>query len=281
MPELVTLGPDAPFEEVIAVIERDGGVIIRDFVDEATIEGLEADLRAHLDETDWGKDDFSGGRTRRFGAVFNHTKHVIPVVRQPQWHAAAQHFIQGPSLRKKELRGQGQVPSYRIGVTQVIDIHPGQGLQVLHRDDGLWDYPHPEGYEQHARMQVMLAITEFTEENGGTMVVPGSHRWDDERRPLPEEAIPTVMAKGSALLWLGGVYHGGGMNESDSSRTGLTIGFDLGWLRQEENMYLSLDHEIVRGLPEDVQKLLGWELSSAAGFVMDDGEMASPIRLLA
>ena len=127
----------------------------------------------------------------------------------------------------------------------------------------------------------MVAVTDFTAENGGTMVVPGSHTWGDDRGPRVDEAIPTEMSAGSALIWVGGTFHGGGTNTSDSSRIGLTIGLDLGYLRQEENNFLTYSPEVVKGFDEDIQALLGWSTCPpGTGFVAHEGMMADPIFLL-
>jgi ectoine hydroxylase-related dioxygenase (phytanoyl-CoA dioxygenase family) len=171
-------------------------------------------------------------------------------------------------------------PSYYVGVSSIIDIHPGEGAQPLHRDDGVWQWRHPEGYRQ-ARVQIMVAVTDFTAENGGTMVVPGSHKWDDNRGPKVDEAVPTEMTAGSALIWVGGTFHGGGNNTSDSNRIGLTIGLDLAFLRQEENAFLTYPTEVVKGFDEDIQRLLGWSVCApGTGFVEHQGVMADPIFLL-
>jgi ectoine hydroxylase-related dioxygenase (phytanoyl-CoA dioxygenase family) len=121
----------------------------------------------------------------------------------------------------------------------------------------VWQWRHPGGYNQ-ARVQIMVAVTDFTAANGGTMVVPGSHLWGDDRGPRVEEAVPAEMAAGSALIWVGGTFHGGGANASQDSRIGLTIGLDLGCLRQEENAFLAYPTEVVKTFDEDIQRLLGW-----------------------
>jgi ectoine hydroxylase-related dioxygenase (phytanoyl-CoA dioxygenase family) len=127
----------------------------------------------------------------------------------------------------------------------------------------------------------MLAISDFTEENGATRVIPGSHQWDDERMPTQEETVAAEMKAGSALLWMGSVYHGGGANTSSSPRTGLTMAYDLAFLRLEENHFLSLPIERVRQLPPEMQRLLGWSASSTLlGWVEIDGQMRDPQELL-
>lgn len=280
MSTLTTLEPTASLEEAIAVVERDGGVIIKDFFDSATVAELRKDIDAAMAETAWGQDDFSGHRTKRLYGVFQHTRHAATAVRHPHYAGLAKHFLDVP---KPVYVGDDLIelaPTYQVGVSSIIDIHPGEGAQPLHRDDTVWQWRHPEGYRQ-ARVQIMVAVTDFTAENGGTMVIPGSHLWDDERGPRVDEAIPTEMSAGSALIWVGGTFHGGGTNTSDSNRIGLTIGLDLGYLRQEENAYLTYSTEVVKTFDEDIQQLLGWSVCPpGTGFVEYQGTMADPIFLL-
>ena len=278
---LTTLPRTATVEEVVAVMERDGGVIVSDFVDDATLEGLREDLGPALDNLGWGRDNFSGARTRRLGAVFAHTRHAVALVEEPHFLGAAKHFLERPETVYFGEEANDLVPNFQIGATQVIEIHPGEGGQPLHRDDSVWQWRHPEGGRQ-ARVQIMLAVTDFTAENGGTMVIPGSHKWGDDRAPKRSEAVPTEMAAGSALIWLGGTYHGGGTNTTDAPRTGITITFDLGYLRQEENQYLALDRTVVKALPDHVQRLLGYSACPPLmGWIEVDGVMSDPHVVLA
>ena len=99
-------------------------------------------------------------------------------------------------------------------MTQAIQILPGQGLQPLHRDDSVWLWRHPN-YGREARFQVMVAVSDFTAANGATLVIPGSHKWDDERMQQ-EEAVSAEMSAGDALFFIGSTYHGGGKNTSDA-----------------------------------------------------------------
>jgi ectoine hydroxylase-related dioxygenase (phytanoyl-CoA dioxygenase family) len=151
----------------------------------------------------------------------------------------------------------------------------------LHRDDAVFLWRHPT-YGREARLQIMVALSDFTADNGATLVIPRSHLWDDDRRPERSEAIPAVMQAGSALLFLGSTYHGGGENcTADQVRTGLTTGLDLSFLRQEENMYLSLPADVVRSYPDEIQRLLGWSAGrNFLGWIEIDGQMTDPIVLL-
>ncbi|WP_309645818.1 phytanoyl-CoA dioxygenase family protein [Phenylobacterium sp.] len=281
MTELTRLSRSNSVEEVIAVLERDGGVIIDGFLAPETLAGLKSDLIPRMQGQSTGRDPFSGDKTRRMGALFAHTRHVAEVVTDPLYLAAARHILSKPVLTWAGDNRYETSPDVRIGVTQAIQIGPGQGAQPLHRDDTVFLWRHPT-YGREARVQVMLALSDFTAENGGTLVIPGSHRWDDERQPLTSEAIPTEMTAGSALIFLGSTYHAGGQNRTqDELRTGLTIALDAANLRQEENMYLALPTAVVASYPEEIQRLLGWSAgANNMGWVEIDGQMADPIRLL-
>lgn len=280
---LTTVEPTATVQEVIDVIERDGGVIIRDFIDQETVAGLEHDLRPHLDATPFGEDDpeFAGVRTRRVGALFKHTRHADPVARHPLYRGAAEHYLCNPDRIWLGADPVEVASAFQIGVTGAADLYPGETPQPLHRDDSVWHWPHPEGGGRQARVQIMVAISDFTADNGATNVIPGSHKWGDDRAPLKEEAVPAVMSAGSALIFIGGTFHGGGENSSKERRTSLSIAFDLAYLRQEENHYLSIPVELAKGIPDDIARDLGYQASPPLiGWVEIDGVMSDPHVLL-
>jgi hypothetical protein len=256
MAGLKRVTPDADLDEVVEILEHDGGIIIEDFIDAETLGLLWDDLGPALDAQGYGNDWYNGTRTRRVSSVFARTKHLTPVVTQPLYLGASRRIMQKPIPMWIGKSRVEMTPTIQISGTQLIEIHPGQGKQPLHRDDALHLRRHPG---PTSRVQLMLAMSEFTAENGGTLVIPESHHWDDERAPTTQEAFPTEMPPGSGLVWLGGVYHGGGKNASDSIRTGLTIALDLGNLRQEENQYLAVPREMVLSYPEEVQRLLGYD----------------------
>lgn len=277
---LTTLDCTTSLDELLAVIDRDGGVIVRDFLDANTTAGLESDLRPILDNHGWGQDEFMGKRTRRLGGLFKNTKHGAAIVRQPLFRGAAEHYLSKPEHVWVGEEYAEVTPNYHVGATQVIEIYPGEGGQDLHRDDMVWQWRHPKGGRQ-ARVQVMVAVSDFTAENGGTMVVPGSHKWGDDRQPMIEEAEPTVMKAGSALIWLGATFHAGGKNVSDVPRTGITVTFDIGFLRQEENAYLTYPPEVAKQFDPDIQQLIGYQACPPfMGYIEIDGILRDPSALL-
>ena len=279
--KLTTLDSSESVERVVEVIKRDGGVIISNFISEQTLQALREELDRYLNETPYGEDAyFAGTQTRRVARLIARSDSAVQVALNPLFIESARKILQTPThVWSGSVRVEVE-PNIQLSFTQAIQICPGQGLQPLHRDDATSLWRHPQ-YGREARLQIMLAVSDFTEENGATRVIPGSHTWDDERMPTQEETVAAEMSAGSALLWLGSLYHGGGANKSDSPRTGVSMSYDLAFLRSEENHLLSIPIERVRALPEEMQQLLGWSASRTfLGWVEIDGQMRDPRDLL-
>jgi ectoine hydroxylase-related dioxygenase (phytanoyl-CoA dioxygenase family) len=109
-------------------------------------------------------------------------------------------------------------------------------------------------------------MSDFTEANGATRIVPGSHRWPQDRVAREDEVVPGEMAAGSVLFWTGGILHGAGANRSNEWRFGLFLSFSLGWLRQEENQYLDVPLQDALTLPQEVRDLVGYRPSAGLGY---------------
>ncbi|MFD8214447.1 phytanoyl-CoA dioxygenase family protein [Streptomyces sp. NPDC059697] len=254
---LVTVHSDADLDRVCNLLDEHGAVVVEGFLDPDTRQALWADLGPALEKFGYGDNDFSGHKTKRMSSLFARSQHMAAVALHPLFLGAARQLIQQPVPVWFSGQQVHISPNIQVSATQVIQIWPDEGAQWLHRDDTshLRPYPAPS-----TRLQVMVAMTDFTAENGATMTIPGSHRWDDERAPQREEALPAEMKAGSALIWLGGLYHGGGQNVSTEPRTGLTLSYIAGNMRQEENQYLAVPMEVVREYPEELQRLLGYDV---------------------
>ncbi|REE06483.1 ectoine hydroxylase-related dioxygenase (phytanoyl-CoA dioxygenase family) [Paraburkholderia sp. BL27I4N3] len=274
------VGNSESIENIVKILHEDGGVIIKGFLDRDTHQGLKRDMENLLTPSEVKGDEFLGKSTKRRAGLFNHTDHAITIAMHPQFLETAKQILQTPIAVWAGTERLETAPDIHIGVTMAIQLLPGQGKQPLHRDDSTWLWRHPN-YGREARLQIMIAVSEFTAVNGATQVIPGSHKWDDDRVPRDDEAVQAVMNEGDALLWLGSTYHGGGQNNSDAPRTGVTMAYDIAILRQEENQYLTISKERIKQFPTELQELLGWKRSSTyAGYVDIGGEMASPTKLL-
>jgi ectoine hydroxylase-related dioxygenase (phytanoyl-CoA dioxygenase family) len=139
--------------------------------------------------------------------------------------------------------------NFQLGSCTAIEIRPGEKAQVLHRDDDIYPIRIPKVEFQ---ISAMWALNDFTLQNGATQVVPCNKN--------PQELlVQAVMPKGSVLYYLGSTKHGGGSNNSASPRSGLISTYCLGWLRQEENLYLSIPREIADSYPDHVRRLIGYQ----------------------
>lgn len=241
---LTTLPATADASAVLAAMETDGAVIVKDLMPTPQRQRLVDELAPWLERTPMGRDDFTGHRTQRTGALVARTPACRDVIINPMVVGAAESFL-APWTERIVLH-----------LTQSIRIHPGQGKQILHRDRLAWGTHLPTSIEP--QFNTIWALTDFTADNGATRVVPGSHRWDWEQRATPEQQCQAEMPASSVLLYSGSVLHSGGENCSSEPRLGLNITYCLGWLRQEENQYLSCPPEIARDLDPRLQELLGY-----------------------
>ena len=139
-----------------------------------------------------------------------------------------------------------------------IAIGPGEAAQMIHADDQLMPLPKPH---PPIICNTMWAITDFTEANGATRLVPGSHLADDSPDPLQQyESIPAEMAKGSVLVWVGSLWHGSGTNRTDHRRVGIVMNYCAGFIRQQEHQQLGVPVELVRAFPRRLQELVGYSI---------------------
>ena len=249
MPALTHLPADAAAEDVLAVLARDGALILDDVLPLAEVDALVAELRPYVEATATGRDSFTGAQTTRTGALVARSPLTRPLVMDGRILALCDGLLK-PNCHR-----------YQLHLAQVIRIMPGQAAQAIHRDRWAWGRQMP-GVEP--QLNTIWALTDFTAENGATQVIPGSQTWSDDRKAEPHEIARAEMRKGSVLLYTGTVFHGGGANGADQDRWGLNITYALGWLRQEENMYLSCPPEIARTLAPDLQAMVGYAMSNYA-----------------
>ena len=164
---LERLPSSATTTEVAARIDRDGYAIVERAVAPAVLDRARAELQPHLDTTPLGPDDFAGRRTRRTGGL---------VARS----ATCRDIIMHPLVLGAVGKVLGHATSFQLHLTQVIAIGPGEPGQTIHRDQWAFDFfPFPQGYE--VQCNTIWAMTDFTDANGATRIVPGSHRLDPGR----------------------------------------------------------------------------------------------------
>src|SRR6266436_3079613 len=258
------LPPTATSAEVAAAIRADGFVIVDNVVSNEVMDRVAEELEEHIDLTPMGKDDFVGRMTRRTGSLIPRS-------------AASRDLISHPLVLGTTADLLSKATVYQLHLTQVISVLPGETHQPLHRDELAWDFfPFPLDYD--VQCNTIWAMTDFTEENGATRLVPGSHKFEDRLELSPEQTVPAEMPAGSVLFYTGKLYHGAGANRSNATRTGINITYAVSWVRQEENQYLSVPAEIARTLPEPLLRMMGYARGAYALGYVDD--LRDPLDVL-
>ena len=251
-------------EEVAAALSEDGVVVVDNLISSAAMDSVADELRPWIDATAVGPDDFSGRRTRRTGGLVARSQKCRELVMNPLVLGTCGKFL-------------SHATSYQLHLTQVIAIGPGEPAQPLHRDQWAYDFfTFPKGFE--VQCNTLWAMTDFTEENGATRVIPGSNHFDDKLKFELKDSEPAEMTKGSVLFYSGSLYHGGGANLSNSTRAGINITYNLSWLRQEENQYLATPIEIAKTLPVELLRLMGYRRGAYALGYVDD--LRDPIEIV-
>lgn len=244
------LPADTKPEMLEEALKSDGACIVEGLLSADQLAKMKRECMPYIDATDTGRDDFTGRKTTRTGALVARSEACRDVVMNKTIVSGAKRFL-APYCETIQLH-----------LTQFIRIQPGQELQPLHRDRLAWG-----GYllpTLEPQFNTIWAITDFTKENGATNVIPGSNTWDPERKPSRDEVEYAEMDAGSVLVYSGSVVHSGGANVSDADRIGLNITYALGWLRQEENQYLSCPPEIAKDFDPELQAMLGYAMGSYA-----------------
>ena len=235
-------------EELLPILDRDAAVVLENAMTPTQVDAILSELEPFIDGTAPFEDDFVGRHTTRTGGLVSRSK----TAREAVLHHTVLETVSSFLGRHAE--------NFQLNLTQIMRILPGQTAQLLHRDRYLWSRELPRAIEP--MLNSMWALTEFTEENGATRVIPGSQQWDWDRTALQEETIAAEMPVGAVLLYTGSVIHGGGENRSNAPRVGMNITYLLSWLRQEENQYLSCPPEIARDLDPKLQALLGYTVGN-------------------
>ena len=253
-----------PPTQLYAALAEAGCLVVTDALPLADCERIRQELEAPMATAKViEKDDpaqFYPGRTRRVTALVSQA----PTVREIILHDISK------ELGERHLSANCE--RIQLHVTAALSVGPGARKQVLHREeDPFHFFPLPR---PNLILASMWAVSDFTAENGGTLLVPGSHRWGAGRRAKDNEVASAEMKAGSVLYWLGGTLHGAGANISDGWRYGIILTYSLGWLRQEENQYLDIPPEVRRELSPELRELTGHAMHGGLGFSVVDAEDA-------
>jgi ectoine hydroxylase-related dioxygenase (phytanoyl-CoA dioxygenase family) len=224
--------------QALEQLRTDGYAILHGVLPDPVLRAARNALRPLLDHQAWGKAGFFGYRTKRLHNVLAKTRAVDPLV----VHSAVLELLRGTLTQPQ------------VSIVNAIEIHPGETPQFLHQDDVVFPVvrPHPP-----LIVNTMWALTEFTDENGATRLVPGSQ--DATELDEDPSVVIAEMEPGSVLLWNGGLFHGGGANRAQRPRLGLNVNYNCSWLRQQENQYLAIPREVASTFSDEFLRLLGYD----------------------
>jgi ectoine hydroxylase-related dioxygenase (phytanoyl-CoA dioxygenase family) len=271
--ELQRLPPDCTTDDIIEANERDGGVIVDGWLGSELLKQFNAELEPWLarhEGTSSGSDasdNFLGRKTRRVQGLAVKAPAFIDIMIDERIVGFAEAVLAPVS------------PSVILNNGEVIDIGPGESAQPFHRDDGAWNFANATN---PLMINTIAALVDITPVMGATMVVPGSHRWSHDRTPTEDEIVTCNLPAGSTLFFRGDTLHAGGANKSTKRRRAVSTGICCGWLRPVENSYTNIPLEVVSGLPQRAQELLGYALydaSTVGGGYLGYHDMGDPMKL--
>jgi ectoine hydroxylase-related dioxygenase (phytanoyl-CoA dioxygenase family) len=231
-------------EHELHALATDGLVVLPGLLDGDELTAIRQALAPYLTGEHMGRNRFEGLRSQRVYALLAKSPVFADLAAHPRILRLLDHLL---------------MPNYLLSAALAIQLEPGEDRQPLHFDDGFYAWiARPR---RAVGVSAIWAIDDFTEDNGATEVIRGSHLWADERAADADPRIERiVMPRGSALVFQGTLWHRGGANRSAAPRLAITPQYCQPWARQMENMVLAVPPEVASTYPRRVQELLGYSL---------------------
>jgi ectoine hydroxylase-related dioxygenase (phytanoyl-CoA dioxygenase family) len=267
MEQVVPIPADAETSADLARLDADGYVVIERAVGDDVLDAVRGELAPHLEggaAAFRGRNDFEGFATNRVYGL---------LAKVPSEAALVAH------RRVVAILDATLLPGYLLSANLAINLLPGETKQDLHFDDTFYPVPRPRA---PIGISAIWAIDDFTAANGATEVIPGSHRWGDERPPSDAATVPVEMSAGSVVVFAGTLWHRGGANTTDRPRLAITPQYCEPWARQQENM-MAVVGPAAAALPAAVQSMIGYSLfpRDATTAVMGHIDGRHPLKALA
>ncbi|MEP7123413.1 MAG: phytanoyl-CoA dioxygenase family protein, partial [Byssovorax sp.] len=218
-----------PLDAELAQLDRDGFVILESLLSAPERAAIVASLAPFEADRPMGRNDFEGERTTRVYSLAGKGEAFLQIAEHP---------------RVVRILAARLLPGYLLSNLQSIRLHPGETQQPFHTDDGFYPVPRPHAV---LSLSTIWAIEAFTEDNGATELVPGSHRWGAEHpEERPHQVKKAVMPAGSVVIFDGTLWHRGGENTSPGTRLAVTPQYCQPWLRPQESQLLIVPPEQAR-----------------------------------
>ncbi len=235
--------PPPPVEVELTQLADEGYVILPEVLTATELRELREALEPLEQGRPMGRNNFEGERTHR----------VYSLVAKGEVFARLAEHPRVVALLDRVL-----LPNYLLSTLQSIRLHPGETEQPWHSDDLFYPIPRPRPI---LAVSTIWALEDFTDENGATQLIPGSHRWgtehpDDRSRSV----VGAVMPAGSVVVFDGALWHRGGANRSTGTRLCISPQYCQPWLRPQESQLLIAPPEVAAGLSERMRSMVGYNI---------------------
>ncbi|KAI1179731.1 phytanoyl-CoA dioxygenase [Nemania sp. FL0916] len=277
---LTKLPATAPIQSIISILERDGALILTDLVSSHDVAAINNEIEPYVEKA-------KAETHAAYDLIPKQTVMVPGVVGKSPTMARIAEFEVIDKLRTSVLQKkcsatwEDRTEEFTIGplLNSSLTYHISYGgpRQRLHRDDMIHGIYHSGEYSlsNETMLGFMIAGSKTTRENGATMAIPGSHKWNHTRVPNVDEVCFAEMEPGSALVFLGTVYHGAGHNSvPDEIRKVYGLFFIPGTLRPEENQFLAIPRSKVLGMSDTMLSLLGYKKPETWLGIVNNGDPA-------
>ena len=273
--------PAADTAAIVSALREDGAVVVERVLDDDLLTRFNEELDPFVAAA---SPDHDGAFVNPMIAAFfgAHVRHVTGIAAKSRLFAT-EVMTHPVYVAVADVVLLPSCARYQLNLAHVMDRGPGSERQYLHRDEDVWIHmPRPH---EELQLASVIALVDFTAERGATVVAPGSHRWPRDRVAEEHDLAVAEMQAGSAVLYLGSTIHAGGANTTTSDwRRGMHLSYCLGWLRTEENQYLTTPPEVAATLPPESTALLGYAAHDAilsGGGYLGTVDLVDPQKLLA
>ncbi len=234
----------------------DGYTVIEQLIPGQLLQRIRSELEPYLQREKMGRNNFEGERSERVYALLAKSPAMAEIIEHPTILAILDRLLPR---------------NYLLSAALAINVHPGETPQPFHIDDGAGGLNLPRPRQAYG-ISTIWAFNDFTQDNGATEVVPGSHHWPDDRKPQESEIVKVTMRAGSVVVFQGTLLHRGGANTSRRIRLGITPQYCAPGLRQIENMVLAVPPNKAGQYSDKIQSMLGYNIIDPGFMGYVDGQ---------
>lgn len=228
----------------VTELNKNGFVILNNLITESECDEIERVTNTFSTNVPTGRNQFEGKNTKRVYGLLGKSRIYDKLILHPRILNILDYYL---------------LPNHLITAFQAISREKNEKQQIFHYDDGFIDIPRPR---KPTSIAFIWAIDDFTKENGATLIIPGSHKWGDNRVPdkNKDKLVPAVMKRGSCVCILSTTWHAGGPNTTNKSRLAISNQHCQPFIRPQENQFLSVPFKMVKDLDPRLQSMMGYSI---------------------